>query len=68
MKTSGLGVHKDSIFCAIYDGKSYSIVQEFSTTTNYICISTVGKGKKCSHGKHLNLLDIHMGHFMGNGI
>jgi transposase len=33
MKTSGLDVHKDSIFCAIYDGKSYSTVKEFSTTT-----------------------------------
>jgi transposase len=32
MKTSGLDVHKDSIFCAIYDGKSYSVVKEFSTT------------------------------------
>jgi hypothetical protein len=29
MKTSGLDVHKDSIFCAIYDGKSYSSVKEF---------------------------------------
>jgi transposase len=33
MKTSGLDVHKDSIFLAIYDGKSYSVVKEFSTTT-----------------------------------
>jgi hypothetical protein len=33
MKTSGLDVHKDSIFCAIYDGKSYSVIKEFSTTT-----------------------------------
>jgi transposase len=33
MKTSGLDVHKDSIFCAIYDGKNYSAVKEFSTTT-----------------------------------
>jgi transposase len=33
MKTSGLDVHKDTIFCAIYDGKSYSAVKEFSTTT-----------------------------------
>jgi transposase len=32
MKTSGLDVHKDSIFCAIYDGKSYSVVKEFATT------------------------------------
>jgi transposase len=33
MKTSGLDIHKDTIFCAIYDGKSYSAVKEFSTTT-----------------------------------
>ncbi|MDR0742932.1 MAG: transposase, partial [Tannerella sp.] len=33
MKTSGLDVHKDTIFCAVYDGKSYSVVKEFSTTT-----------------------------------
>ena len=33
MKTSGLDVHKDSIFCAIYDGTSYSVVKGFSTTT-----------------------------------
>ena len=26
-------MHKDSIFCAIYDGKNYSVVKEFSTTT-----------------------------------
>jgi transposase len=36
MKTSGLDVHKDKIFCAIYDGKHYSEVKEFSTTTNSI--------------------------------
>ncbi|GHT50261.1 hypothetical protein FACS189440_17360 [Bacteroidia bacterium] len=33
MKTSGLDVPKDSIFCAIYDGKSSSGVKEFTTTT-----------------------------------
>jgi transposase len=33
MKVSGLDVHKDSIFCAIYDGKSYSQVQEYDSTT-----------------------------------
>jgi transposase len=33
MKTSGLDVHTDSIFCAVYDGKSYSSVKEFSTAT-----------------------------------
>gem|GEM_PF-7125593 len=26
MKTSGLDVHKDKIFCVIFDGKSYSEV------------------------------------------
>jgi len=36
MKTSGLDVHKEKIFCAIYDGKSFSDVKEFSTTTNSI--------------------------------
>jgi transposase len=36
MKTSGLDVHKDSIFCAIYDGKNYSPVKEFLTTTGSI--------------------------------
>ena len=36
MKTSGLDVHKDKIFCAIYDGKSYSEVKEFSTTITSI--------------------------------
>jgi transposase len=36
MKTSGLDVHKDTIFCAVYDGKSYSEVKEFSTTTTSI--------------------------------
>jgi transposase len=33
MKTSGLDVHKDSIFCAVYEGGSYSVVKEFSTAT-----------------------------------
>jgi len=36
MKTSGLDVHKDKIFCAIYDGKINSEVKEFTTTTNSI--------------------------------
>ena len=36
MKTCGLDVHKDTIFCAIYDGKSYSAVKEFSTTIGSI--------------------------------
>jgi transposase len=32
MKTCGLDVHKDSIFCAIYNGKDYSPVIEYETT------------------------------------
>ena len=36
MKVSGLDVHKDIIFCAIYDGKSYSEVKEYDSTTNSI--------------------------------
>jgi len=32
MKTCGLDVHKDSVFCAIYNGKEYSEVKEYSTT------------------------------------
>ena len=33
MKTCGLDVHKDSIFCAVYNGKDYSEVQEYESTT-----------------------------------
>jgi transposase len=33
MKTGGLDVHKDSIFCAIYNGKAYCEVKEYATTT-----------------------------------
>jgi len=33
MKVSGLDVHKDSIFCAIYNGKEYSEVNEYDTAT-----------------------------------
>ena len=36
MKTSGLDVHKDSVFCAIYDGKNYGEVQTFGTFTDSI--------------------------------
>ena len=36
MKTCGLDVHKDSVFCAIYNGKSFSVVKEFETLTNRI--------------------------------
>ena len=33
MKTRGLDMHKDTVFCAIYDGKDYSDVKEYDTTT-----------------------------------
>lgn len=33
MKVCGLDVHKDTIFCAIYNGKTYSEVKKFSTLT-----------------------------------
>ena len=32
MKTCGLDVHKNSVFCAIYNGKTYSEVKEYETT------------------------------------
>ena len=35
-KTSGLDVHKDTIFCGVYDGKSHREVQEFTTLTGSI--------------------------------
>lgn len=31
MKVSGLDVHKDTVFCAIYDGKKYGDVNEYPT-------------------------------------
>jgi hypothetical protein len=33
MKTSRLDVHKDSVFCAVYDGKNYSAAKGYETTT-----------------------------------
>jgi hypothetical protein len=41
MKTSGLDVHKDSIFCAIYDGKSHSVVKGFTATS--VSIRSLGE-------------------------
>ncbi|MDR1339006.1 MAG: IS110 family transposase [Prevotellaceae bacterium] len=32
MKTSGLDVHNDSIFCAIYDGQKYTVKTYDATT------------------------------------
>jgi hypothetical protein len=52
MKTSGLDVHKDSIFCAIYDGKSYSAVKEFSTAS--VSIRELGaylRAATCEHNR-----------------
>ena len=40
MKVSGLDVHKDTIFCAIYNGKTPGEVKEFSTVT--ACIREMG--------------------------
>ncbi|MDF1575240.1 MAG: IS110 family transposase [Bacteroidales bacterium] len=36
MKVSGLDVHKDTIFCAVYDGKKYGEVREYLTFTEPI--------------------------------
>jgi len=36
MKVSGLDAHKDSIFCAIFDGAEYSEVKEYASMTNSI--------------------------------
>jgi len=36
MKVCGLDVHKDTIFCAIYNGKAYSEVKEYETMTEQI--------------------------------
>jgi transposase len=32
-KTSGLDVHKDTVFCGVFDGKSHQEVKEYSTLT-----------------------------------
>ena len=36
MKVSGLDVHKDTVFCAIYDGKKYGEVKEYQTFSENI--------------------------------
>jgi transposase len=36
MKVSGLDVHKDTVFCAIYDGRKYGEVTEFATFSENI--------------------------------
>jgi transposase len=40
MKVSGLDVHKDTIFCAVYDGKNYGEIQEYPTFSE--CIRSLG--------------------------
>jgi len=40
MKVSGLDVHKDTIFCTIYDGKNYGEIQEYPTFSE--CIRSLG--------------------------
>jgi len=35
-KTSGLDVHKDTVFCGVYNGKVHKDVKEYSTLTNSI--------------------------------
>lgn len=37
MKTCGLDVHKDSVFCAVYDGKRCEKVQDYATFTQTLC-------------------------------
>ena len=36
MRVCGLDVHKDTIFCALYDGKAYTEVKEYATVTDDI--------------------------------
>ena len=36
MKVCGLDVHKDNVFCAVYNGECYSEVREYETMTNPI--------------------------------
>jgi transposase len=43
-RTCGLDVHKDTVFCAIYNGKSHSEVKEYSTLTS--SIQLMGKNLK----------------------
>lgn len=36
MKVSCLDVHKDTVFCAVYNGKKYTPVKEYATFTSSI--------------------------------
>lgn len=40
-KTSGLDVHKDTVFCGVFDGKTHREVKEYSTLTS----SIIGMGE-----------------------
>jgi len=44
MFTSGLDVHKDSVFCATFDGKTYGEVAQYGTLS--IDIKSMGEGLK----------------------
>lgn len=44
MITSGLDVHKDSVFCATFDGKTYGEVTQYGTLTRDI--KSMGEGLK----------------------
>lgn len=53
MKTCGLDVHKDSVFCAIYDGKRCAKVERYTTFTLHL--QTMG-----DHLKHSGVMRIAM--------
>ena len=50
MKTCGLDLHKNNVFCALFNGKEYSQVVEYDTTIpkirqmgEYLCTEGVAK-------------------------
>ncbi len=49
-KTCGLDVHKDNVFCGIYNGKHLSEVETFTTTT--VSIRAMGDMSKARGVKH----------------
>jgi transposase len=50
-KTCGLDVHKDSVFCGIYNGKHHSEVETFNTTT--VSIRSMGAMLKAQGVKQI---------------
>jgi transposase len=50
-KTSGLDVHKDTVFCGVYNGKTHYEVKEYSTLTN--SIKTMGEYLKSEGVKQI---------------